>query len=197
MYKSHKLLFIIPAFTALCCTSCNAFSSTDVSKYEEFYSECRKNADFHSQLLIFPDTIVFGTPTNFLYKKADDLFNGSYLFYLVMQYNEDAYKDEIQRLSSIEVNYSRFNATKKIIYFEDQSLYLTISRDSRYEYALFNNETKEITYVSNQLYSWEKTGVSNKHIIEGVHIPTDFDDGNNSYNIYYYYTETEGWEITD
>ena len=75
-----------------------------------------------------------------------DLMNGSYFFYLVMNYDEENFNNELTRLDSIKGHFPN-GETKSIIHYEDESIYLTINRDSRYEYVKYNKEKLEIAYV--------------------------------------------------
>ena len=85
--------------------------------------------------------------------------------------------------------------TKCIIKDTKTSQYLTINKNSRYEYAKYNAETYEIAYVSNQLFSWAESGISIEHKLEDIEIPSEIADGKNSYNMYYYYEADIGYYV--
>ena len=116
--------------------------------------------------------------------------------YLGIKWDEEGFKKELARLDEVKAIY-KTGDIKPIIKYEDKSLYLTVKKDNRYEYALYDKESFEITYVSNQLYGWKDTPVKSEHILPEVIIPKELDDGNNSYNIYYRYEGDTGWEIID
>lgn len=169
-------------------SGCGYSQSVDLNSYSELLQSCIDNGDFATDLYIFPKSTSIGKPTNFIYKKMDDLFNGSYFMYLVMEYDETSFNEELSRIDKIEGHFTGLG-TKKIIHFEQQSCYLTISRDSRYEYVRYDKEKLEIAYVSNQLFSWTTARVDINHSLPIVTIPPELDDGDNSYNMYYFYKD--------
>lgn len=196
MSKISKILRILPVFPALFCFSCKKTEKTDVEEYVDILNECINDRDFHSQLYIFPKSIEGLDIKKFVFSNTTDLFNGSWLMYLGLKWDEHGFNAELERLNNVKAVY-KTGDVKPIIKFEDKSLYLTICKDNRYEYALYNKETFEIYYVSNQLYEWKDTPVAAEHILPSVTIPSELDDGNNSYNIYYRYEGDIGWEIVD
>lgn len=161
-------------------------SSSNISSYSELLQKCIDNPDFHSQLYVFPENTNIGTPTKFSYKWVEDLFTGSFLMYLVMKYSEETFNQELSRIEKVEGNFPD-GASKKIIHFEEESIYLTINRDKRYEYVKYFKDSYEIAYVSNQLFSWVTCNLDSKHSLPRLTIPTELDDGDNSYNMYYHY----------
>ena len=196
MSKISKILGISWVFSAILCSSCNTTKKTDWESYAEILQDCIKDRDFHSQLYIFPESIEGKEITKFVFSNTTDLFNGSWLMYLGLKWDEQGFNSELERLNNVKAVY-KTGDVKSIIKYEDKSLYLTICKDNRYEYALYNKETFEIYYVSNQLYEWKDTPVSAEHILPSVTVPSELDDGNNSYNIYYRYEGDTGWEIVD
>ena len=196
MNKISKILGILPVFSALFCVSCKKDTRTDWEAYRDILTDCINDRDFHSQLYIFPESIEGKEITKFVFSNTTDLFNGSWLMYLGLKWDEEGFNNELTRLDNVKAVY-KTGDIKPVIKYEEQSLYLTIYKDNRYEYALYNSETFEIVYVSNQLYEWKDTPVIAEHILPSVTIPVEFDDGNNSYNIYYRYEGDVGWEIVD
>ena len=176
--------------------SCKTDTRTNAEQYLDDIEKCRSNSDFHSQLYIFPEALN-GETEKYFYMETSSLFTGDYFFYLVLKYNEDVYKSEIERLKNVHAYFPKFDKTKEIIHFENNSLFLTIMKDNRYEYSIYDNSTNTIAYISNQLYTWEEAKVLPEHKLPDLKIPGEFDDGNNSYNIYYNYVDDVGWEITD
>ena len=196
MNKISKILRILPVFPAIFCSSCKTTTKTDVESYHDILTECINERDFHTQLYIFPESIEGLEVTKFVFSNTTDLFNGSWLMYLGVKWSEETFAIELERLSNVKAVY-KTGDIKPVIKYEDKSLYLTICKDNRYEYAVYNSETFEIIYVSNQLYQWKDTPVASEHILPSVTIPSDLDDGNNTYNMYYRYEGEVGWEIVD
>ena len=181
----NKRLILLTLFPLVLNCGCSK-SNNNIDSYDKLLVMCRDEPDFHSELYVFPDSTNIGTPTSFAYKTTPDLLTGSFLLYLVMSYDQEAYDAELSRLDKIEAHFSD-EAVKKIIHFEDKNLYLAISRNSRYEYAMYFEDELKIAYVSNQLYSWLDTSVSPKYRLPDLKIPAELDDGENSYNLYYHY----------
>ena len=187
-------LMMIP-FLAL--GGCASRTNDDVNKYEEVLAKAVQNSDFHSQLYVFPKKVDVNSVTNFRYMERDDLFNGSYLLYLSVKYNQTQFDAELERLDSVKAEFNSQKATKPLLKFVDKSEYVAINRNSRYEYVKYDSESLEIAYVSNQIYEWAETGVKKEHLFEEVTIPSELDDGGNSYNMYYYYEADIGYYVND
>ena len=193
--KKVKILGILWVFPMVL-GSCKRDTRTNAEQYLDQIKECRENKDFHSQLYIFPESLN-GEIIKYFYMEESDLFTGSYFYYLALQYDEETFNNELTRLSQVKSDFPKFNKVKPVIHFEEQSLYLTISRDNRYEYALYDKEKLEIAFISNQLFTWDQAKVLLEHTMPSVVIPKELDDGNNTYNMYYYYGGEVGWEVTD
>ena len=196
MSKIRKIFRILLVFPAIFCSGCKTNTKTDVESYRDILSECINDKDFHSQLYIFPESIEGLEVTKFVFANRTDLFNGSWLMYLGIKFDESSFNNELVRLDEVKAVY-KTGDVKPIIKYEEQSLYLTINKDNRYEYAMFNKESFEVVYVSNQLFEWKDTPVISEHILPSVTIPIELDDGNNTYNMYYRYEGDTGWEVTD
>ena len=196
MNKLWKIPRISLLFPALLCASCSQTTKTDTEEYADILKECVSDKDFHSQLYIFPKSIEGLEIQKFVFSNTTDLFNGSWLMYLSLKWDEYGFNKELERLNDVKAEF-KTGDIKPIIKFEEESLYLTISKDNRYEYVLYNKKSFEVTYVSNQLYEWKKTPVLKEHILPDLVIPTELDDGNNTYNMYYRYEGDVGWEVTD
>ena len=52
-----------------------------------------------------------------------------------------------------------------------------------------------LTILSNQLSSWEASGVSKEHLIDVI--PLDDEDAPGGYNMYYYYVDDIGYYVTE
>ena len=59
----------------------------------------------------------------------------------------------------------------------------------------YNSEKLEIAYVSNQLFSWNETGIKKEYLYKDIKVPAELDEGDNSYNMYYYRVGDIGYYI--
>ena len=192
-----RILQILPVFPALFCVGCKTNTKTNVEDYLDILKEAREKSDFHSQLYLYPETIEGAEIVTFLYQETEDLFTGSYFFYLVLTYNENDFNAEVQRMSKVKAEFKN-GVVKTVIPYPEQSAFLSINKDNRYEYALYNKETLEIAYISNQLYDWKQlTILAERHYMPNFIIPPEYDDGNETYNLYYCYQGGIGYEVTD
>ena len=177
---------------------CATKANNNVNQYETLLKQSINNSDFHSELYVFPSEINTENAVAFSYKTREDLFTGSYLLYLVMKYDQNQFNAELERLNAIKVDIEIPNnvfKTKNIIKDTDTSQYVAITQNSRYEYVKYNSETLEIAYVSNQLFTWKETGIKNEYLYKDIKIPTELDDGDNSYNMYYYRVDDIGYYV--
>ena len=101
-------LMMIP-FLAL--GGCASRTNDDVNKYEEVLAKAVQNSDFHSQLYVFPKKVDVNSVTNFRYMERDDLFNGSYLLYLSVKYNQTQFDAELERLDSVKAEFNTKKAS--------------------------------------------------------------------------------------
>ena len=188
-------LMMIPFLTL---GGCATKANNNVNQYETLLKQSINNSDFHSELYIFPNKINTENAIAFSYKTREDLFTGSYLLYLVMKYDQNQFNAELERLDTIKADIEIPNnvfKTKNIIKDTDASQYVAITQNSRYEYVKYNSETLEIAYVSNQLFTWKETGIKNEYLYKDIKIPTELDDGDNSYNMYYYRVDDIGYYV--
>ena len=177
---------------------CATKANNNVNQYETLLKQSINNSDFHSELYVFPSEINTENAIAFSYKTREDLFTGSYLLYLVMKYDQNQFNAELERLDTIKADIEIPNnvfKTKNIIKDINTSQYVTITQNSRYEYVKYNSETLEIAYVSNQLFTWKETGIKNEYLYKDIKIPTELDDGDNSYNMYYYRVDDIGYYV--
>lgn len=188
-------LMMIPFLTL---GGCATKANNNVNQYETLLKQSINNSDFHSELYVFPSEINTENAIAFSYKTREDLYTGSYLLYLVMKYDQNQFNAELERLDAIKADIEIPNnvfKTKNIIKDTDTSQYVTITQNSRYEYVKYNSETLEIAYVSNQLFTWKETGIKNEYLYKDIEIPTELDDGDNSYNMYYYRVDDIGYYV--
>ncbi len=177
---------------------CATKANNDINQYEILLKQSINNSDFHSELYVFPGEINTENAVAFSYKTREDLFTGSYLLYLVMKYDQNQFSAELERLDAIKADIEIPNnvfKTKNIIKDTDTSQYVTITHNSRYEYVKYNSDTLEIAYVSNQLFTWRETGIKNEYLYKDIKVPAELDDGDNSYNMYYYYEADIGYYV--
>ena len=191
---AYVSLLVMPLMLSGCLSK--PVKHTDPKDYASCLESAINNSDFHSELYIFPKNVKEESISNFAYQTSDGLFNGSYFFYLVVNYNQADFEQELLRLDSVKATFKKWNE-KPIIKYKYLSLYLTINRNERCEYVKYNEEKFEIAYVSNQIYEWYKVDISNDHLLDDVTIPSELDDGNNSYNMYYSYEGDVGWYVND
>ena len=193
MKKIFRFSLLIPI---ICCAlGCSTETNTDINQYNVLLTSLKENSDAHSELYIFPNEIDKTKTISFQYKHTEDLFNGSYLLYLVQKYEISDFNNEINRLGQIKSEFTKYNVTKTIIHDASQNMYLTIFRNNSYEYAIYDDEQLKISYVFNQLYRWEDIKIDRP--ISAVNIPPEMDDGENEFNIYYYYQGDIGYYIED
>ena len=190
-------LMMMPFLTL---SGCAIKANNDINQYETLLKQSIDEFDFHSEFYVFPSKINTENASAFSYKSREDLFTGSYLLYLVMKYDQNQFDAELSRLDTIKADFEikpGVFKTKPIIKDTNTSQYVTICKDSRYEYVKYNSETLEIAYVSNQLFSWKETGIKADYLYKDIKVPAELDDGGNSYNMYYYYEGDIGYYVKD
>ena len=177
---------------------CATKANNNPEQYESLLKQAIDNSDFHSELYVFPTKINTSDVVDFSYKSREDLFTGSYLFYVVMKYDQNQFDAELARLDIVKADIEIPNnvyKTKNIIKDTDSSEYVTICKDARYEYVKYNSEKLEIAYVSNQLFSWNETGIKKEYLYKDIKVPAELDEGDNSYNMYYYRVGDIGYYV--
>ena len=193
----REFIKVVLLFSSLLLAGC--FSSKigqDIEKYSEYLNTAIDNNDFHSELYIFPKDVEQDEIKSVNYQTRNSLFNGSYFFSLVTQYNQERFDAEINRLDNVKATFKN-SKTKTILKYEEESFYLTINRDNRYEYVKYNVTTLEIAYISNQLYEWNEVNINAYLLLGEVTIPQELDDGSNTYNMYYSYEGDVGYYVND
>lgn len=190
-------LMMIPLLTL---GGCAIRTDDNLENYEQLLNQAIENQDFHTELYIFPKKIDVNKVTAFSSKSRDDLFNGSYLFYLSMRYEQVEFATELDRLDGIVAIFDLpkdVRKAKTIIKDKKTCQYITINKNHCYEYVKYNEEAYEVTYVSNQLFDWSETGIKSSHKLDDIEIQKNLDDGGNSYNMYYYYEGDIGYYVAD
>ncbi len=204
MKKWLKVLLIILSVVIVCgliiffIARQDIKSYDDLDKYEEYLSDLRNNSDAHSKLLIFPDKINKDNVEEFEYLAIDGLFDGSYLFYFVVNYDDASLKKEVERLKNIKRTY---NGKNKEVIIEEENLkyptYITICDGmDTFEYAMVDGN--KVVYVFKQLFT-ANNKLDKKYELEYIVPASKRDKYTPGYNMYYFYDEygigyMEGYE---
>lgn len=191
--KTRILSFLaLPLLLTGCLSKSDRYDN--IEEYNKWLESAIENSDFHSELYIFPSEINKESAKNFIYRTSSSLFSGAYFFYLVMEYDETTYNNEITRLADVKATYAN-GEVKAIIHSEERKTYISIQQNNRHEYAYYDETIHVIAYVSNQLYDWGMTGIEKEYYIQDIEIENK--DMNGGYNIYYRYDGDVGYYIKD
>ncbi len=183
------VVFVVASFMVL------NFKKEDHTNIEEYSSNLTKlieSQDVRSGLKIFPTEVNKDKVKEFKYYSEDDLFVGSYLYYLVVDYDKDEFNAEVERIKSVN---QPFRDIVKNIFFAKTGFkypaYITIwDGNGTYEYALVDEENTKIAYVLNQLFDWKDTDIAEEYLPKDYSVPsTSKDTGKDGYSMYYVYDE--------
>ena len=183
------VVFVVASFMVL------NFKKEDHTNIEEYSSNLTKlieSQDVRSGLKIFPTEVNKDKVKEFKYYSEDDLFVGSYLYYLVVDYDKDEFNAEVERIKSVN---QPFRDIVKNIFFAKTGFkypaYITIwDGNGTYEYALVDEENTTIAYVLNQLFDWKYTDIAEEYLPKDYSVPsTSKDTGKDGYSMYYVYDE--------
>ena len=183
------VVFVVASFMVL------NFKKEDHTNIEEYSSNLTKlieSQDVRSGLKIFPTEVNKDKVKEFKYYSEDDLFVGSYLYYLVVDYDKDEFNAEVERIKSVN---QPFRDIVKNIFFAKTGFkypaYITIwDGNGTYEYALVDEENNTIAYVLNQLFDWKDTDIAEEYLPKDYSVPsTSKDTGKDGYSMYYVYDE--------
>jgi hypothetical protein len=183
------VVFVVASFMVL------NFKKEDHTNIEEYSSNLTKlieSQDVRSGLKIFPTEVNKDKVKEFKYYSEDDLFVGSYLYYLVVDYDKDEFNAEVERIKSVN---QPFRDIVKNIFFAKTGFkypaYITIwDGNGTYEYALVDEENTTIAYVLNQLFDWKDTDIAEEYLPKDYSVPsTSKDTGKDGYSMYYVYDE--------
>lgn len=160
--KNRMIIGLIIAifFLSGCGTPLNAESyiTTNISEYRNFKDHIEKEeSDLFSGLRIFPLEITEKMQeVSYIYECGNSALDNNYFIYLNCSWQGDSFEKEIERLENISV--SNNSITKTIVY--DINIFSYPAYVSVYdeevgimEYALINQENKEIVYIYSQLNS--------------------------------------------
>ena len=100
-------LLVMPLMLSGCLSK--LVKHTDPKDYASCLESAINNSDFHSELYIFPKNVKEESISNFAYQTSDGLFNGYYFFYLVVNYNQADFEQELLRLDSVKATFKKEN----------------------------------------------------------------------------------------
>ena len=185
-----KIVFIVIVLLLITGCSINYKEYNDIDNYSNYLISLRDNTDAHSYLSIFPDEIVNNNVEEFRYLSEDGLFDGDYLFYLVVNYDKESFYNEKDRISNITINYK--NLEKKILYSEEgfnYPVYISIfDNNGSFEYALADEENYKIIYIFNQFFMWDKIEINKNYEPIDYKVPIK-DIKREGYNMYYFFNK--------
>lgn len=179
------VVFVVASYMVL---NLKIKDKTNVEEYAQALIELKDNSDAHSGLFIFPESVNVSNVKEYKYLMRDDLFNGSYLFYLVVNYTDEDYNAEVERLKNIKAEYP--NSVKNPLYNKiELPTYITIfDGNGSYEYVMLDNENKTIAYIFNQLFNWDEIEINDEYLLKNYSVNSNDKDVNqNGYNMYYFY----------
>lgn len=183
------VVFVVASFMVL---NFKKEDHTNIDEYNSNLTKLIESKDVRSGLKIFPSEINKDKVKEFKYYSADDLFVGSYLYYLVVDYDKDEFNTEVERIKSVN---QPFRDIVKNIFFAKTGFkypaYITIwDGNGTYEYAIVDEENTKIAYVFNQLFDWKDTDVAEDYLPKDYSVPsTSKDTGKDGYSMYYVYDE--------
>lgn len=183
------VVFVVASFMVL---NFKKEDHTNIDEYNSNLTKLIESKDVRSGLKIFPSEINKDKVEEFKYYSADDLFVGSYLYYLVVDYDKDEFNTEVERIKSVN---QPFRDIVKNIFFAKTGFkypaYITIwDGNGTYEYAIVDEENTKIAYVFNQLFDWKDTDVAEDYLPKDYSVPsTSKDTGKDGYSMYYVYDE--------
>ncbi len=183
------VVFVVASFMVL---NFKKEDHTNIDEYSSNLTKLIESQDVRSGLKIFPTEVNKDKVKEFKYYSEDDLFVGSYLYYLVVDYDKDEFNAEVERIKSVN---QPFRDIVKNIFFAKTGFkypaYITIwDGNGTYEYALVDEENTTIAYVLNQLFDWKDTDIAEEYLPKDYSVPsTSKDTGKDGYSMYYVYDE--------
>ena len=136
------------------------YSTIDVANYGVWdgHIECERD-EINSKLAIFPNATENAEDADYYYYCSKGNFNNHYVIYAEMEYTDEEYQKELQRLSEIEVEIELPSTQEVVsngIVFDEKSFrypaYVAIyGCNLSYEYALADEENHKIIYVYSRL----------------------------------------------
>ncbi|SDB56510.1 hypothetical protein SAMN02910298_02916 [Pseudobutyrivibrio sp. YE44] len=132
------------------------YASSNVEEYDKELILTSCGSDLNSALLIFPEKIDSDADVcDYLAEFKSGLFDTDGTLILKCKYNDTSYQKELDRISNIEMTICDVNSeqkhTNKIMYdeesFELPAYIASYGFGNTYEYALVNDDAKEIAYI--------------------------------------------------
>ena len=177
LVKTKRLFSVSTIFILLLCLCSCSWSNlfvrtcTDVNEYDKYYGTNGENKKLYLRYNdIFPDSINSNATVKKCIIKFFYFIDTSYLSYLVIEYSNDDYMSEINRLKGInsDENYyiygiTGFSKDLCAIYANDFGLIYTLSDDA----------SREIIYVDMQFCN-HFTDIDYTKVIDPVDLPVGF-----------------------
>jgi transcriptional regulator with XRE-family HTH domain len=122
--------------------------------------------DLDSSMRLFPDSVDGALDATFSGSARTGLFDSDAFFILIANYDEDTFNEEIERLSSteVEIEFKDESVINKVMYDTESYYYpayvASDGYDSVYEYALIDEPGNRIAYVIISYPDW----VISKHL---------------------------------
>ncbi len=124
-----------------------------IENYDKSYYLENYGGDLDTGMFVFPDSESKMLDAEFVSSLKTGLFDTDGCIILNAQYDEKAYLQELERLSSIEctISFKGQEVTQQIVYDEESyalPAYVAVDGfDGMYEYALVNEKAYTVTYV--------------------------------------------------
>jgi hypothetical protein len=124
-----------------------------IENYDKAHLVEEFSGDMTSHFFLFPDDVSIAEKADFRYEYKTGLLDTDGAFFLEAVYSEDAFEDEIERLSEVTctIELKAGDHTQVVMYDEDMYNYPAyIAMDGYchdYEYALLDEENNRIVYV--------------------------------------------------
>lgn len=173
----------------------------DVLNYENYLYELKNTSRIGTGLLIFPEKINKDEVINFKYTKDSPDFELGYSMYLVMDYDNDTYLKETERIKNLSAKFKNFE--KKPLYTENgfeypayitifdggyEDIYYIIDKYNTFEYVLLDEQNTMIIYVFSKYLSWSELKIDEKYLPKNYDVSQENKDNKRTgYNMYYYY----------
>ena len=129
------------------------YNAADPAEYDKAYINDRFGGDIIGDLKLFPDSIDGFDPVMYDVHLLTGLLDTDGHIVLVCRFDDEQFSDEIERLSSARCTMEiKGEILTQSVLYDDDMYYLPAyiasdGRDTEYEYALIDEEAKEIAYV--------------------------------------------------
>ena len=156
----------------------------DINNYNELINKLRSEEDVNSGLYIFPDNN--DNITELKFESKDGLFDESYYFLVIAEYDDDDFEKEIKRINNISVEYEDNKKTLLFAQLKYDTYIAIYDGYGTYEYTLVDKNNKKMIYVFNQSFGWNVLDIKSDYKISNYSVPQDKrDPKNKGYNMYY------------